>query len=296
MKDDLLWVYEGLTEYYGELLAARGGLISAPEWLEEVAAGAMSVSEPGRTWRPLRDTADSAPFLYLAGGGWAGWRRSTDFYSEGSLIWLEADVTIRRLTAGRKTLDDFCTLFHGQGDNGRIWVKPYDAAEVFDTLNQVAPFDWKTFFEQRLSSKSAEIPAGGIEGGGYRLAYTEAPNLFADPWSLDGGVNALASLGIHVTADGGVDNAWPGRPAYAAGISNGMRIVAVNGRRFSPDEFKRTVGASKTTPGPLEFIVENGGYFKTVRVDYHGGLRYPHLERVAGKDDMLSLIAAPRVR
>lgn len=296
MKDELLWVYEGLTEYYGELLAARGGLISAQEWLEQVAAGALSVSGPGRTWRPLRDTADSGPFLYLAGGGWSGWRRSTDFYSEGSLIWLEADVTIRRLSAGTKTLDDFCALFHGQGDNGRVWVKGYDAAQVFDALNEVARFDWKTFFEQRLKSRSADIPTGGIEQGGYRLAYTEAPNMFTDPWSLDGSVNALASLGLHVTAEGIVDNAWPGRPGFAAGISNGMRIVAVNGRRFSPDEFKRAIGASKTATTPLEFIVENGSYFKTIAVDYHGGLRYPHLERVTGNDDLLTQIAAPRVR
>jgi predicted metalloprotease with PDZ domain len=296
MKDDLLWVYEGLTEYYGELLAARGGLISAQEWLDETAANALAVSEPGRTWRPLQDTADSSPFLYLAGGGWSGWRRTTDFYQEGSLIWLEADVTIRRLTKGAKSLDDFCTLFHGQADNGRVWVKAYDAAEVFDTLNKVAPFDWKTFFEQRLRSKSAEIPAGGIEAGGYRVTYTDAPNMFTDPWSLDGGLNALGSLGIHVAADGAVDNAWPDRPAYLAGISNGMKIVAVNGRRFSNDELKRAIVASKTTAEPLEFIIENGSYFKTVKVDYHGGLRYPHLERVAGRDDLLTGIAAPRVK
>src|SRR5436190_3282516 len=296
MKDELLWVYEGLTEYYGELLAARGGLISSEEWLEQVAAGALSVSGPGRTWRPLRDTADSGPFLYLAGGGWSGWRRGVDFYSEGSLIWLEADVTIRRLTGGQKTLDDFCALFHGQGDNGRVWVKAYDAAQVFDALNEVARFDWKAFFEQRLSAKSPEIPTGGIESGGYRLTYTEAPNMFTDPWSLDGSVNALASLGLHVTADGVVDNAWPGRPGYTAGISNGMRIIAGNGRRFSPDEFKRAIGSSKTAKTALEFIIENGSYFKTVTVDYHGGLRYPHLERVAGKDDLLTPIAAPRVK
>ena len=296
MKDDLLWVYEGLTEYYGELLAARGGLVSAPEWIEEIAADALSVSGPGRTWRPLQDTADSAPFLYLAGGGWSGWRRSTDFYNEGTLIWLEADVTIRRLTGGKQTLDDFCTLFHGQADNGRVWVKAYGAADVFDTLNKVAPFDWKTFFERRLSSKSAEIPAGGIEGGGYRLTYTDAPNMFTDPWSLDGGVNALGSLGLHVTADGTVDNAWPGRPAYAGGVSNGMKIVAINGRRYSADEFKRAIAASRSATTPLELIVENGSYFKTAKVDYHGGLRYPHLERVAGTDDVLTQIAAPRVK
>jgi predicted metalloprotease with PDZ domain len=296
MKDDLLWVYEGLTEYYGELLAARGGLISAQEWLEQMAANALSVSGPGRTWRPLQDTADSSPFLYLAGGGWGGWRRGVDFYAEGSLIWLEADVTIRRLTGGKKTLDDFCALFHGQGDNGRVWVKAYDAAEVFETLNKVAPFDWKGFFETRLKSKSADVPLGGVEGGGYRYVFTEAPNMFTDPWSLDGGLNALGSLGIHVTADGTVDNAWPGLPAFAAGVSNGMKIVAVNGRRFSNDELKRAIAGSKTATAPMELIVENGSYFKTVRIDYHGGLRYPHLERVAGKEDGLTPIAAARAK
>ena len=296
MKDDLLWVYEGLTEYYGELLAARGGLISAQEWLEQMAANALSVSGPGRTWRPLQDTADSSPFLYLAGGGWGGWRRGVDFYAEGSLIWLEADVTIRRLTGGKKTLDDFCALFHGQGDNGRVWVKAYDAAEVFETLNKVAPFDWKGFFETRLKSKSADVPLGGVEGGGYRYVFTEAPNMFTDPWSLDGGLNALGSLGIHVTADGLVDNAWPGLPAFAAGLSNGMKIVAVNGRRFSNDELKRAIAGSKTATTAMELIVENGSYFKTVGIDYHGGLRYPHLERVAGKEDGLTPIAAARVK
>jgi predicted metalloprotease with PDZ domain len=296
MKDDLLWVYEGLTNYYGELLAARGGLISGKEWIEEIAADALSVSEPGRTWRPLQDTADSSPFLYIAGGGWSGWRRSTDFYAEGTLIWLEADVIIRTQTGGKKTLDDFCALFHGQGDNGRVWVKPYDAAEVYDTLNKVAPYDWKKFFETRLRSKSADVPTGGIEGAGYRLVYTDAPNLFTDPWSLDGGLNAYGSLGVHVSADGMVDSAWPGLPAFAAGISNGMRIIAVNGRRFSSDEMKRAIAGSATATGPLEFIVENGSYFKTIKVDYHGGLRYPHLERVSGNADLLAEIAAPRVK
>jgi predicted metalloprotease with PDZ domain len=297
MKDDLLWVYEGLTNYYGELLAARGGLISGKEWIEEIAADALSVSEPGRVWRPLQDTADSSPFLYTAGGGWSGWRRGTDFYAEGTLIWLEADVIIRTTTNGRKSLDDFCAVFHGQGDNGRVWVKPYDAAEVYDTLNKVAPYDWKKFFETRLRSKSADIPTGGIEGAGYRLVYTDTANMFTDPWSLDGGLNAYGSLGIHVAADGMVDNAWPGLPAYASGLSNGMKIIAVNGRRFSPDEFKRAIAGSKDATAPIELIVENGSYFRTVQINYHGGLRYPHLERVSGGNgDILADIAAPRVK
>ena len=299
MKDDLLWVYEGLTNYYGELLAARAGLISAEDWLDEVASDALYISHPGRSWRPLQDTADSAPFLYVAGGGWTGWRRQTGdglpgFYDEGTLIWLEVDVTIRRLTNGRKTLDDFCALFHGQNDSGRVWVKPYDADEVFRTLNAVAAYDWKGFFEKRLQSKSMDIPLGGIEKGGFKLVFNDAPNVFTEGWVRTGSLNAYGSLGIHVTADGTIDDAWQGRPGFAAGISNGMKIVAVNSRRFSVDELKRALADSADTTAPIELIIDNAGYFKVARIDYHGGLRYPHLQRVAGVDDLLTAIAAPR--
>jgi predicted metalloprotease with PDZ domain len=217
------------------------------------------------------------------------------FYDEGTLIWLEADVTIRRLTNGAKTLDDFCALFFGQNDNGRVWVKPYDVDEVYRTLNTVAAHDWKSFFEQRLQSKSADLPLGGVEAGGFKLVFNGAPNMFTDPWALDGSLNASGSLGIHVLSDGTVDDAWPGRPAFAAGISNGMKIVAVNGRRFSVDGLMRALAGSAGTAQPLEFIVENGSYMKVVSVDYHGGLRYPHLERVA-TNDLLTTIAAPRAR
>jgi predicted metalloprotease with PDZ domain len=300
MKDDLLWVYEGLTNYYGELLAARAGLISPAEWFDEIAADAMNVSAPGRTWRPLQDTADSAPFLYVAGGGWHGWRRQTpggspSFYDEGTLIWLEADVTIRRLTNGGKTLDDFCALFYGQNDNGKVYVKPYEADEIYRTLNIIAPYDWKSFFEKRLQSKVADIPLGGVEGGGFKFVYNEKANIFTDPWALDGGLSAYGSLGIHVGSDGTVDDAWQGMPAYEAGISSGLKIAAVNGRRFSIDELKRALTASKDATTPLEFIVENASYFKVVHIDYHGGLRYPHLEPMSGAADVLTAIAARRV-
>src|SRR5262249_470093 len=146
----------------------------------------------------------------------------------------------------------------------------------------IAPHDWKGFFESRLQSKNAEIPLGGVENAGYKLVFNDFPNIFTDPWALDGSLNAYGSLGIHIMSDGTVDDAWQGRPAYAAGISNGMKIVAVNGRRFSVDELKRAIIGSKDSKIPMEFIVDNAGYFKVVRVDYHGGLRYPHLERVVG--------------
>ncbi len=298
MKDDLLWVYEGLTNYYGELLAARGGLISPGEWMDELAADAMAVSAPGRTWRPLQDASDSSPFLYTAAGGWSGVRRQTyglpSFYDEGTLIWLEADTLIRKLTNGAKTLDDFCAAFHGQKDNGTVWVKAYDAEEVYRTMNSVAAYDWKKFFEDRLKSKAAAIPDGGFTNGGYTLVYTDAPNMFTDPWTLDGSTNAYGSLGIHVAADGTVDDAWPTWPAFTAGISQGMKLIAVNGRKFSGDELLRALGASKTATTPIELIVENGSYYKTVQIKYHGGLKYPHLERIAGTADVLTTIAGAR--
>jgi predicted metalloprotease with PDZ domain len=175
-------------------------------------------------------------------------------------------------------------------------VKPYDADEVYRTLNTVAAFDWKKFFETRLQSKSADIPLGGVDGGGFKFVYTTEPNMFTDPWLLDGSVNAYGSLGIHVMADGTVDDSWPGSPAYVAGISNGMRLVAVNGRRFSSDEFTRALAASSEAGAKLDFIVENGSYFKLSTVNYKGGLRYPHLERKPGTVDVLKTIAAPRVR
>ena len=207
------------------------------------ARGGRFRTRPTRRRSSTRPAADGR-----AGGGSLGGLPA--FYSEGTLIWLDADVTIRRLTNGRKTLDDFCTLFHGQNDNGKVWMKPFDADEVYRTLNTVAAYDWHGFFEKRLQSKSADLPLGGVENGGFKLVYTDAPNMFTDPWSLDGSVNALGSLGIHVTADGMVDDGWPGAPAYAAGISNGMKIVAVNGRRFSADELRRAIAGVEQAGRP----------------------------------------------
>jgi predicted metalloprotease with PDZ domain len=175
-------------------------------------------------------------------------------------------------------------------------VKPYDADEVFRTLNQVVAYDWKGFFTTRLQSKTKAIPLGGVEGGGYRLVYNTGANMFTDAWTLDGSVNALGSLGIHVGADGTVDDAWPDNPAFAAGLSNGMKIVAVNGRRYSSDIFSRALAASKTSTSPMELIVDNAGYFTTIKIDYHGGVRFPHLEHTPGAEDLLRTIAAPKIK
>ncbi len=296
MKDDLLWVYEGLTSYYGQLLAARSGLITASEWLDEIAANAFAVSGPGRTWRPLQDTADAAPFLFARAEGWRGWRRSTDFYPEGALIWLEADVKIREATAGRRSLDDFCALFLGEGDNGRVYLKPYRAEDVFAALGRVAPLDWKGFFDARLQSKSAEPPLGGIEDGGYRLVYDGRPNVFlaSDVPRLRDDLQAQESLGVHVLKDGTVADCWPRSEAWQAGVAPGMRILAVDGRAYSRDRLARAIAGSTSSEKPIDLVVEAAGFVKTCSVAYHRGTKVPHLERVAGKPDLLSEIAAPR--
>jgi predicted metalloprotease with PDZ domain len=294
MQDDLLWVYEGLTNYYGEVLGARAGLVTSADWLETLAADAHGVSGPGRRWRSLQDTADSSPFLYTAGGGWEGYRRGTDFYAEGSLIWLDADVQIRRLSGGKKSLDDFCALFLGEGDNARVYVKPYSAQDVFAALGQVTAFDWKSFFAARLDSKGAALPLNGVTDGGWELDYTEEPNEFSERG--EGAVDATGSLGLSVGADGAVGDAWPGSPAFEAGVGPGMKIIAVNGRKYSADELKRVLQGSRTSRDPIAFILENGTYYSVVEVDYHGGTRYPHLVRKEGTPDILSAIAEPRLR
>ena len=175
-------------------------------------------------------------------------------------------------------------------------MKPYDVDEIYRTLNTVAPYDWRTFFDRRLQSKSMDIPLGGVDGGGFRLIYNEKPNMFTESSGPDAGLNAYGSLGIYVSASGVVADAWQGRPAFAAGLSVGMKIIAVNGRRFSVEELSRALAGSKDSTTPLEFIVENASYFKVVSVDYHGGLRYPHLERTSSGADLLTSIAKARTQ
>ena len=171
MKGDLLWVYEGLTNYLGEVLAPRSGLWSAEDYRESLAETAAELDNKyGRTWRPLEDTAVAAQVLYETGGDYQSLRRSVDYYAEGTLIWLEADVLIRQMSKGAKTLDDFCKLFHG-GTSGPPALKPYNFDDVVAALNTVQPYDWAGFLNQRLHSTEAHAPLGGIEHSGWKLTY-----------------------------------------------------------------------------------------------------------------------------
>ncbi|MGB6475642.1 MAG: M61 family peptidase [Candidatus Sulfotelmatobacter sp.] len=289
MQDDLLWVYEGLTNYLGEVLTARSGLLTAPQLRDTLALTAATLDHtPGREWRNLQDTADAAPELYFSPRAWHSWRRGTDFYEEDTLNWLWADVIIRQQSKGEKSLDDFCKLFHGAPSTGPM-VKPYTFEDVVNALNQVVPYDWRGFWTERLTNHGPGAPLGGIEGSGWKVAYDETPS------EMERGatgtfhfVDAAYSLGLDLQDDGTITDTIEGMVAAKAGIGPGMKLVAVNGRKFSTDVLNDALKATKTSSEPLDLLVENTDYYKTYKLDYHGGEKYPHLVRDESKPDLLT--------
>jgi predicted metalloprotease with PDZ domain len=294
MKGDLLWVYEGLTDYLGNILAARIGLRSPEQFRENLAfTAAMLDHRAGRTWRPLQDTATSVQILFAAPPQWTNWRRSADYYPEGYLIWLEVDATIRRQTQGRKSLNDFCHEFFG-GTSGPPTVVSYQFDDVVAALNRVAPYDWARLLRERLDAKSARAPLGGIENGGWKLVYTDQKNSTMEAEEKAGEALDLSfSLGVIVTKDGDLRDVIPGSPAYAAGLGPGMKVIAVNGRRWSKDVMRAALREAMHNQTPIAVLAENADYFKTYQVDYHGGERYPHLVRAEGQSDVLGDIITP---
>ncbi len=295
MKGELLWVYEGLTQYLGEVLAARSGIESPDEYRAALAAYAATLDyRPGRTWRDLHDTAVAAQILYDTSPEWDNWRRSVDYYQEGALLWLEADTIIRKLTKDKKSLNDFCARFEGLGGNTPPKVVPYTFDDVVANLNAVAPYDWAAFFNDRLTSKSPHAPLGGIENGGYKIVYTETPSAFIQAReSVTGDSQAWWTLGINISTDGHIDDVLVGSVSDKAGLGPGMQIVAVNGRQYTAALLSDAITTAKDTKGPIELIIINTGYYKVVKLDYHDGLRFPHLERVPGTPDRLDDILKP---
>jgi predicted metalloprotease with PDZ domain len=289
MQDDLLWVYEGLTNYLGEVLTARSALLTTSQLRDELALTAAALDHtPGREWRNLQDTADAAPELYFAPRAWHSWRRGVDFYDEDTLNWLWADVIIRQQSKGAKTLDDFCKLFHGAPSTGPM-VKPYTFDDVVNTLNQVVAYDWRGFWTERLTNHGPAAPLGGIEGSGWKVVYDETPSeMERARMGMFRAVDVTFSLGLQLQEDGGVGDTIEGSPAARAGIGPGMRLVAVNGRKYSSDVLREALKAGKNSAEPLELLVENTDYYKTYKLDYHGGEKYPHLVRDESKPDLLN--------
>ena len=294
MNGELLWIYEGLTDYLGNVLTARCGLWTSENYREYLANAAASLDhQAGRAWRPLADTTVAAQLLYEARGEGAAWRRGVDFYPEGDLIWLEADVFIRRQTENRRSLDDFCRRFHG-APSGLPKVFPYSLDDVITALNEIAPHDWRQFIQTRVYATNARAPFGGIEGGGWRLVYKDTPSDMFKSGETSKKITDLSfSLGLTVKEDGAIADVIPGSPAEKAGAGPAMKLVAVNGRRWTPAILRETVKASKTSAAPIELLLENEDYFKTCRVDYHDGEKYPRLERDATKPDLLAEILKP---
>ncbi len=289
MQDDLLWVYEGLTNYLGFVLTARSGLLTAEQDRDDLAITAAGLeNEPGRTWRNLQDTADAAPQLYFSPQSWFSWRRGTDFYNEDTLNWLWVDVIIRQQTKGTKSIDDFCHLFHGAPSTGPM-VKTYTFDDVVNALNQVAPYDWRGFWNERLTTHSPHAPLGGIAGSGWKLVYDENPS---DMLSSSAGMYHFVpsgfALGLNLNGDGGVSDTIEGSIAAKAGIGPGMKVIAVNGRHFSTDVLHDAIKTAKKDSSPIELLVENDEYYRTFKLDYHGGEQYPHLVRDESKPDLLS--------
>ncbi len=290
MKTDLLWVYEGLTDYLGPMLAARSGLWTPGQYHEAMASisAALGPGRPGRTWRPLLDTAVAEPGLGFA-RGWFNWRRGTDYYDEGDLIWLEVATIINRESHGQKSIDDFCHLFHG-GANDGPQLKTYTFEELVSALNSIAPYDWAGYFHEKLTSTSPDAPVGGIENGGWKIVYTDQPSKLP---GRRGGAGDAYSIGLQVGDDGQVSDSIVGSPAYKAGITSGMKVVAVNGRVYTQDLLEDAIKAGKDNPNPIVLLVIVDDYYKTAAIDYRGGQRYPHLVRDETKPDYLDDLIKP---
>jgi predicted metalloprotease with PDZ domain len=297
MKGDLLWVYEGLTEYLGEILTQRSGLRTAEDFHESLAATAADLDNKfGRTWRPLADTAIAAQVLYYTGHDYDNIRRDVDYYPEGILIWLDADTTIRQLSHGAKSLDDFCRAFHG-GPGGAPALKTYAFEDLVAALNTVQPYDWASFFNNRLNSTDAGAPLAGIEHGGWKLTYDTVRSDFWKALEAQHKWTDLSySIGLKVYEDGGIADVQYGGPAQKAGIAPSTKLIAVNNRQFTPGVLRDAIARSVSDSKPIELLIKTGEYYEVHRVEYHGGERYPHLTRDPSAPDLLSEITAPHAK
>lgn len=295
MQGSLLWVYEGMTQYLGEILAVRSGFLTPEQFREALAYSAANLDvKPGRTWRDLEDTAVSSSILRGSSREWSNWRRGQDYYQEGALIWLDVDTTIRKLTGGKKSLNDFCAFFLGKGGDTPPEVVPYDFDELVATLNQVAPSDWATFLRDRITSKAPHAPLEGITQSGYELTYTDKPSAYERAiFGRIGAVDASFSVGFTARPDGTISDVLFNSAAFKAGLGPSEKIIAVNGRAFSGAILALALKAAKGTTQPIDLIVENTGYFRTVHVDYHDGEKFPELKRVDNTPDTLSEILKP---
>ncbi len=297
MRDSLLWVYEGQTQFWGNVLAARAGLVPKPEALDAL-AGVVAIyqNQAGKQWRPLVDTTNDPIIARRAPAPWPNWQRSEDYYSEGQLIWLDADSVIRERSGGRKSIDDFARAFFGMRD--RDWGElTYTFDDVVATLNGVVPYDWADFLHARVDAVAPQPPLDWLARDGYRLVYTDQPGAMWKAREKQRKITDLSySLGLILAKGGAIGRvAWDG-PAFKAGLTSGTTLVAVNGRAYDADDLKRVIAEAKTGGRPIDLLVKVGEAYRTVPVSYAGGLRYPHLERTGKGPAALDALYAARAR
>jgi predicted metalloprotease with PDZ domain len=295
MRDSLLWVYEGQTQYWGYVLAARSGLLTKQQVLDAIAATAAAYDHRvGREWRPLQDTTNDPIIAMRRPLPWRSWQRSEDYYSEGQLIWLDIDTLIRDQSRGQRSLDDFARAFFGINDGSHVPVT-YTFEDVVNVLNRVQPYDWTKFLRSRLEGHGPGAPLDGIGRGGYKLVYTETPSdYFKDSEAGRKVTDLTYSLGMVVGNEGRLtDVMWQGL-AYQTSLTVGTQIVAIDGTAYTGERLKDAIKEATKSRAAIELLVKNGDRYRTVRVDYHDGLRYPHLERAAGATASLDDILAAR--
>ncbi len=297
MQNDLLWVYEGQTEFWAWVLAARAGLYT-PQQAQEVlaASAAMFDHRAGRGWRNLQDTVYQGIVDFNdAPQAWESWQRGYDFYDEGTLVWLDVDTELRELSGGKRSLDDFAHGFFG-GSTGKAETRTYALDDVVEALQKVQPHDWHAFLRQRVDSHGPGAPIEGLARAGWKLVYNEQPNAAIAEAEGDQEFDDFSySLGLKIaSADGKVGTVLWGGPAYLAGLAKDMVVVAVSGMAYDADRLKRAITAAKTEKPAIELLVRQGDAYRTLQVEYREGLRYPHLQRIAGAPDRLSQLLAPR--
>ncbi len=292
MQDSLLWVYEGQTQYWGNVLAARSGMRPLPASIDALALVAATYAEnrPGLSWRGIQDTTNDPIVVGRAPRAYLNYQMSEDYYRGGQMIWLEADALIRSKTGGKKSLDDFARAFFGVNDGEWQVQNTYTFEDVVATLNGVHPHDWTTFLRDRLDGKTGLV--GGFALAGWALVFKDTPNAYAK--ANGGGGDFTYSLGLSISKGGDISDVRWDSPAFNAGIGSGATVVAVNGQAYDEDALKAAITAAKTDKTPIELLLKSFDRYRTVKLDYHGGLRYPHLERIAGKPDYLTPILTAR--
>ena len=296
----LLWVYEGMTQYLGNVLAARSGLKTQAQYRDMLAISAANLDyKPGRDWRPTVDTAIAASVLRGGNPAWSNWRRGQDYYQEGELLWLDADTLIRKMTDGKKSLDDFEKIFLAKGGDTGPMIVTYNFDELAKDLNEVVPYDWAAFLHDHVDKIHPHADFDGIERGGYKVVYKDKPNpserMMATASGRRGGeIDCWYSIGLRLNGEGNIlDVLWNG-PADKAGLAPGEKIIAVNGQIFSPERLREFIRDAKGNTEPIKLIVQADTYVHDAQIDYHDGERYPVLERVEGTPDYLDDITRPR--